>query len=229
MANQPYAFGDSVPGADMSPDEMTPEEYLAMEDPMAPPKFEVKRGKKPPIDWSVMTPKILTIAGIVFGVCLLGFLGFHFSKQILFQITYNKANNFYSQDRKAEALDQYEKCTQIHRSDPQSYIKASLILQDMAEAAGNAGRLKQKENYLIRAKNLLDNALKQTPNNAEVLANQCGISESQGDVAAEKGDPETAQKKYLEAIGMCDRALQIDAKYEAVTDMKQNITKKLNQ
>jgi hypothetical protein len=184
---------------------LDPEEYYEFDDPYAVPKFQVQAGRRPTVEWSELMPKIIKVFGIVM-VIVLGVWGFTKSwTSINYLISYNKANKLYNQQQLTQALEFYEKCTEIKPREAEPFIRMGDIYVVFAEKEKSPVKA---ERYLKNAATQLNSAINEHPENVEALYSLCHVYKLQGN--------------YPQCISFCRQAIQVDPKFEAAqSDFKE--------
>ena len=199
------------PGVDYG--NMSAEEIMALEDPYAPPVFNVEKGRKPPIEMNVLLPKVAKIAAIVIVVIGIVYGGFYFSSTALFLMHKSKADKMFAQERLADALVYYEKCTHVNPNKITPYVRMAEIHSTFAEKEELNKKLKKKEFHLNEAAKQLNKAIDIAPNDHDALYELCSVYQD--------------QEKYEQALTMCRRALQVKPNFQAAAAKKSQIEKEL--
>jgi tetratricopeptide (TPR) repeat protein len=203
-APPPHADFAAVDSTESAAQEEEVDEYLkSMEvaDPYAPPKFDIKRGKKPVMEISMLLPKIMKYVGIVAGVLFLAFLGFKSYKYFFYQYYYTQGLKAYTAEDLGGALISFEKAnnTDPRKPDPLQYEAEIYIKQ--AEKAHEIGNEKQAEMDYNLALKVLDKELQIDPSNVDALYYM--------------GQAFEGKRSYCNAISQFQKILQLDPKYES--------------
>ena len=196
------AYATPETGAE-TPDQDVDEYLKTLEaaNPYASPKFDIKRGKKPVMEISVLLPKIFTYAAILAFAAFLIFAGFSSYKFVIYQYFYTRGINNYNKESLGEALIAFEKANNMNpnRVEPLQFMAEIYIKQ--AITADDADNARRSEIEYSRALSVLDKALKINPNNIDVLYYL--------------GEVYEGKHAYCEAINQYRKILNVDAKYES--------------
>ncbi|MFA6448391.1 MAG: tetratricopeptide repeat protein [bacterium] len=180
------------------------DEYLksiAEADPYAPPKFDVKRGKKPVMEITALLPKILKYTGILAVLILVAFGGLASYKFFFYQYYFTKGLKNYTSDNLGDALVFFEKANKINANIPDPLQYEAEIYIKQAQKAREFHNEKQAEQEYNLALSVLDKELQLNPNNIDALYYM--------------GQAYEGKKSYCNAISQFQRILQIDPTYES--------------
>lgn len=190
-------------------DNLTPEEIMALEDPYAVPQFQVKRGKKPPIEMEVLVPQIIRVllavvlvVGVVVGIYMA-------QENVRFLWTKQKADKLFAQEQLDAAVAYYQKCILISSTKVEPYIKLGEIYYNFAETEDNKGNARKKNHMLNQAADYLNQAISVQETNRDAHYNLCSVYEY--------------QEKFTEAEAQCKRVLEIDSRFEAAAEKLNSI------
>lgn len=208
---QSQAYADPAAGAYDQTDyeNLTPEEIMALEDPYALPQFDVKRGKKPPIEMEVLMPQIVRIFLLL--VLVVGVVGGVYAAQekMRFLWVNQKADKLFAQEQLEASVTYYIKAIAISPNNVEPYNKLGEIYRTFAEAEDSKGNIGKKNIMLNQAAQYLNQAIGVQESNRDAHYNLCSVYEY--------------QEKYAEAEGQCKRVLEIDPRYEAAQEKLNSI------
>ncbi len=198
----PEAPIDSPEGADETDEDVDAYlKSLEADDPYAPPKFNIARGKKPVMEISTMLPKILMYTGIIASVFVLLFAGFSSYKYVVYQYYYTRGINNYNKELFGDAIIAFEKANQMSPTKIEPLQFMAIIYINRAIIAGERGMDRESGKEYSLAMGVLDKALQIDPNNIDVLYYL--------------GEVYEGKHQYCNAIRQYEKILRVEPKYES--------------
>ncbi|HOC93332.1 MAG TPA: tetratricopeptide repeat protein [bacterium] len=193
---------------------------LEAADPYQPPKFEIKRGRKPVMELNTALPKMMKLGAVAVGVLAIALAILFSYKQVLYTYHYSQGRKYYAAGDMANALDFYEKAAKINEKQTDPLKRIARIRMDNAEKLAQRNQTSLAERELDMATEALNKLLAIEPNNLDALYQMGEALESKGEYCKaiesfqkllRDVDPnyQMAQAKIEQDRGLCAQERQL--------------------
>jgi len=191
------------------------EQVSAIQDPYAPPKFNIKRGKKPVMEINRVLPKILIVSGILIGIVMLGIIGLVSYKTVMYKYYYNRGIVKYTADDLAAALSCFEKAIAAN----EKAVKAMLYIADIYIRQGESASAQKKsslaDHNFNKAIGITSKILQIDPNNTDGYYYE--------------GKAYEGKKSYCKALGSFENIIRINPNDQGASEQAKVYRKYCNE
>jgi tetratricopeptide (TPR) repeat protein len=198
-------------------------EYLqqvaGIQDPYAPPTFDVKRGKKPVMELTRVFPRILKYSAIVIIFLLLCGGGLYLYRRVLYSYYYQRGIVNYSKEDFANALNFFEKAGAATK-DQKEIVQTMQFVADIYIRQGETYR--NQKGIGNKADDMFNNALRATNSLLQADPNNT-------DGYYYEGKAYEGKRSYCKALTSFENMIRIDPNNQSASEQAKMFRKYCNE